>query len=347
MKHPLVTIIIVNWNGKAVLRRCLASLAKQTYRRTEIIVFDNHSTDGSAGVVRKSFPMVNVIAHTENAGFAAGNNMAVKHARGEYVLLLNSDTIVTDDFLQPLVSVLETDPDAAVVQPLLLYKGNPLYSDGSINSAGTFFTPTGFLYYPFYAKPAKRLKLKQMNMFSANGACMLVRKSVIDEIGLFDDDFFAYYEETDFCHRVLLTGGSIVFEPRSIVYHQGSATSGSLPGSFVLFHSYKNRINSFLKNLGVTRLIMTFSIHALAIISLAMYYALRGRITAAWAIMRAVLWNIVKLPITIRKRYHVQNTIRNVQDAELFGLLMKYPNVMYYYYLVTGLERFEEHEENR
>ncbi len=340
MKQPLISIIIINWNGSEVLSTCLESLKHQRYKHVETVVWDNNSSDASHAIVKK-YPKTRWLPHKKNVGFSLANTLAVKHTKGKYILLLNNDTIVTRDFLSRLVEVLETNPTVGVVQPMLLYKGNPNYKDGSINSIGAYLTPTGFLYYPEYGKMPKKKNSSTMPVYSAYGACMLTRRSVIQKVGLFDTDFFAYFEESDFCHRVWLAGYSVVSDCSSFIYHIGSVSTKKHNFSNILFHSYKNRLCSYIKNFSKASLARVGAVHVFFSLLMIVLYIVRGKFSLAGAIVRAFLWNFEFLDKNLKKRKIVQNYIRMRPDTAFIDLIMRYPSWKYFYYLTVGLEKYD------
>ena len=190
MKDPLVSIILVNWNGKHYLKLCLRSLAAVTYRSKEIILVDNASTDGSAEWVRSQYKNVRIIKQKENLGFAGGHDAGLREARGDLILLLNVDTVVEPSFLSKLVKRLQDDQNIGILQPKVMLEEDRRL----IDSIGSFFLPSGLLYH--YGRE-KDETIPQYNIpldiFSAKGVCMLVRREVIDRVGLFDTKYFAYF----------------------------------------------------------------------------------------------------------------------------------------------------------
>ena len=342
MDKPLVSVVIINWNGEDILRECLSSLFTQNYRNIQVIVLDNNSKDKSKEII-KNFKKVELIEGDKNLGFAQGNNVAYAKAKGEYVLLLNNDTIVTKNFLKHLVAFLEKDKDIGIVQPKILYKGNPSYNDNTINSIGAFFTPTGFLYYPGYGKKSNLSMYSRENeIFSAYGACMLVRKKLIDKIGLFDSDFFLYFEETDFCLRVHLAGYKIIYTPESSIYHKGGVSARKFGNEKIFFHSFKNRISSYLKNFEVRTLIWILPLHLLICQAIAVIYFFTGRLRLFLAIQKAMLWNLANLSRTLGKRNIVQKKIRKVKDSIFLSKVSKSPRLSYYLYLFKGLKYYKD-----
>ncbi len=342
MDKPLVSVVIVNWNGEAILQECLSFLFTQNYRNIQVIVLDNNSTDKSKEII-KNFKKVEFIESDNNLGFAQGNNVACAKAKGEYVLLLNNDAIVTKNFLKHLVAILEKDKNIGIVQPKILYKGNPSYIDNTVNSIGAFFTPTGFLYYPGYGKKFNlSMHSRENEIFSAYGACMLIRKKLIDKIGLFDSDFFLYFEETDFCLRAHLAGYKVICTPKSFVYHRGGVSARKFGDEKIFFHSFKNRVSSYIKNFEVKTLIRILPLHLLIYETTAVIYLLTGRIRLFLVIQKAIFWNLTNLPKTLGKRNIIQKNIRKVKDSMFLTKVSRSPRLSYYLYLFKGLEYYKD-----
>src|SRR5258708_6011548 len=205
IKMKLVSVIIANWNGQAVLKDCLDSLLKIDYLSWELILVDNGSTDGSENLLfnyPKEKLNYKLIKNTQNLGFAKANNQGAKIAKGKYLLLLNNDTKLTPDFLTKLVNRMENSSNIGVIQPKIKIMDDSRYLD----NAGSFFTRIGFLqHWGFMKRDTAEFNI-ETEIFSAKGACMLIRSEVVKHVGLFDDSFFSYFEESDFCWRVWLSG---------------------------------------------------------------------------------------------------------------------------------------------
>lgn len=320
MKYPLVSIIIVNWNGKELLRTCFDSVGQITYPNFEIIVVDNGSIDGSVDHIKGLTKLringlkIKLIENRENLGFAEGNNIGVKAAKGEYLLLLNNDTEVEPDFLESLVDEMEFNPKAAVVQPKIIFS---LYK--KLQAGGSFFTGSGFLNpVGFFKDPNDSQYNQKMKIFSANGACMLIRKSVIEKAnGLFDPDFFAYFEETDFCWRAILAGHEVIYEPKSVIFHKGRQTSIRLASGTSQYLSFRNRIYGLISNLGKWEFLKVFPIHVFFSLGWMIAFILLGKFSCALAIPKAYWWNIINIKKTLRNREIVQRKIRKISDREI------------------------------
>lgn len=337
---PLVSIIIVNFNGKKFLKPCLDSLVKQEYKNIEIIIVDNGSTDGSVDYLRLKFPQVRIVSLHTNVGFAGGNNVGFKKATGQYVLLLNNDTKVRVDFLTKLLAVIEKDETIGAVQSKLLVMDNPTILD----SVGAYLTPTGFLYHYGYAKKDSAIYNKEIITYSAKGACMMMRRQVLESVlvrgDMFDPDYFAYFEETDLCHRIWLAGYKILFVPSSVVLHKMGATSSQMNNSFVQFHSFKNRINSYIKNLGGGAMAIILPLHLCICLLYAFVCIFSKKGNISISILKAITWNVIRFPDTLKKRSLVQYKIRRISDTKLWPLIMRYPRLPYYYYMMVGVERY-------
>lgn len=308
MKSPLVSVIIVNWNGGEVFTNCLESLGRIDYPRWELIVVDNGSTDGTE---KKA-----TLKNKTNQGFAPANNQGVKIAKGEYILLLNNDTKVKKDFLTKMVIRMERDNFIGVVQPKIFMMDKVGYLD----NAGSFLTRIGFLEHWGFGQKDSNEFSKEREIFSAKGACMLIRREVIEKIGLFDDDFISYFEESDFCWRVWLLGYKVIFYPDAQIYHKIGFTIRRLDVGNINFHYYKNRITSLVKNLGTLNLFIIVPIHVFISFGIAILFLVRGNINNSTLILKAIFWNVINLSVSLKKRKDIQED-RKMSDGELFSKL--------------------------
>jgi hypothetical protein len=251
MADPRVSIIIVSWNARSVIQECLPSVVATDYPNLEIIFADNASTDGSAAWIAREYPSVKIVRHPENWLFARGNNAALPHATGDYVVLLNNDVEVPPGWLSPLVETMTAHPDVGAVQPKLLqyddrsrfeYAGG---SGGFIDRAGYPFT-RGRLFDTMerdrgqYDDPC--------DVFWATGAAILLRRSALDEVGGLDERFEMHMEEIDLCWRLQRHSYRVRVQPRSTVYHVGGA---SLPQQSPrkTYYNFRNGLLLLYKNL--------------------------------------------------------------------------------------------------
>ncbi len=339
----LVSIIIVNWNGLRWLSDCFGSLAKQNYKQYEIVFVDNASKDGSVAWVKKHYPKTKILVNKENLGFADANNVGYRNAKGKYILFLNNDTRVTKTFLSELVGVIQEDKTIGGAQSKILLMDHPDTHD----SVGAFLTPTGFLYHYGFGKKDQKKYDKQMDLYTAKGACMMFRKDVLKQVeihgDIFDPDYFAYFEESDMCHRVWLAGFRIVYAHRSVIYHKMGATSSSMNSAFIQYHSFKNRIRTYIKNLGTVWFWTIVPFHLMLCQLYGLVSCVRGNWALGWAIERAFWWNAVHGLETIKLRHRIQHKMRTVSDAVLDKKIMFHPSFAYYTYLWGGdLLSYEE-----
>ncbi|MCP3138243.1 glycosyltransferase family 2 protein [Pyxidicoccus xibeiensis] len=221
---PTVSVIIVNFNGEKLLADCLGSLARQTYRDFEVIFVDNGSVDGSLARARELMPEAHFIPLQENTGFARGNNIGIAVARGTHIVLLNNDTEAEPRFLEELVRAAESHPKAGMVAPKILnffdralidsVGGLVMCADGIAQGRGRGEQDTG-----------QYDALEEVLLPS--GCAALYRKAMLDEVGLFAEDFFAYCEDSDLGLRCRWAGYGAVSAPRAVVFHKYSASSST------------------------------------------------------------------------------------------------------------------------
>ncbi len=331
-----VSVIVLNWNGKQYLQDCLKSLSKITYKNLEIIVVDNNSSDGSVAFVKKSFPHIRIIENKKNYGFAKGNNIGFAVSKGEYVLILNNDTKVTPDFFSPLLEDFKKNSDIGCLQPQIRILEHEKLLDG----VGAYLTFTGFLYHFGYLKDRSQKKYTtKKEIFSAKGAAMLLRRSAIEKVGLFDEDFFIFFEETDLCFRLWLAGYKVVYEPKSVLYHVGggdTTSSDSYKYEKRMYLSFRNMMCCYLKNFGTKNMMEILPVFMVLQLGLLVYYGVTFRFRLVLILVRANYWNILHLPSTIKKRKKVQKTIRKISDNELNNHILVNPKISYYFSLLTG-----------
>lgn len=316
-KIPFVSVIVVNWNGGEMFKQCLLSLSKIDYKNWELIVVDNGSKDGSDEYkfIRNKFK---IIKNKKNLGFAAANNIGLQKSVGDYILFLNNDTIVPANLLKVLVARIQKDKGVGVVQPKIRFMDNPKLLD----NVGSYLTWTGFLTHLGFAAKDSPSFDKERIIFAAKGACMLVRRDVVEKVGLFDDDFISYFEESDFCWRVWLAGFKVLYCPSVSIEHKVGFTSERLAATEVNYHSFKNRLSSLIKNLSLFELFKMLTTHFLIIEALSLYYLCSLKFSKFWMIQKAIWWNIKNIHTLLIKRKLVQK-LRVVSDKELFKYILK------------------------
>lgn len=240
----MISIIIPNFNGRKYFEVCLGALYHQTYKDIEIILVDNGSTDDSVAFVEKNYPEVKIIRLTENKGFSAAVNIGIKAARGELIALLNNDTKPTPTWLEKLAGPLFKNNDIGFCASKILKWDKPDY----IDSAGIKVTLCGAIENRGAGKRDGEVFNKEIEVFGACAAAALYRRSMLKEIGLFDEDFFAYFEDVDLSFRAQLMGYKCLYIPGTVVYHVGGGTAKERRSQF-LRCSYRNWVGVFIKNL--------------------------------------------------------------------------------------------------
>lgn len=240
---PLVSIIIANWNGQAHLARCLPSLLAQTYPALEIIVVDNGSTDESVAWLRTHYPQVQCVVNAANLGFAMANNQGARVAHGDYLVLLNNDTWVEPDWLAALVAALEARPQVGMVASLMVFAAQPTI----VNSTGVCIDQLGVVWDRLGGAPVASVAPEVVEIFGPCAGAALYRRTLWDEVGGFDEDFFAYLEDVDLAWRARWRGWGAVFAPKAKVYHAHSATGGE-GSAFKTYWLARNKVRLLLKN---------------------------------------------------------------------------------------------------
>lgn len=317
-KYPKVSVIIANYNGGQVLLNCINSLKTVDYPNFEIILVDDGSSDDPTTSIKYQVPNIKIIKNKENLGFVKANNEGLKTAAGKYILLLNNDTTVNKNLLKVMVEKMEMDKTIGVMQPKIKMMDNP----GLLDNSGSYLTYTGFLMHRGYgAKDSKKFDQQEF-IFSAKGACLMARKSIIDKVGLFDDDFVSYMEESDFCFRVWLLGYKVLYYPKTFINHKVGFSYSKKNVIEVNFNSFKNRILMLIKNLNTLNLILVLVPHILIVLGLGVFYLIKLQFSKASMIFRAIGWNIININKTLIKRSRIQK-IRKVRDRVIFKYIMK------------------------
>lgn len=288
---PLVSVITVNYNQSGVTKEFLASIEKCTYPNLEIFVVDNGSPSDKPELISESFPKVNLIITGINLGFAGGNNVAVHKAKGKYLLFINNDTEVEPGFLQPLVKVLENNPQIGMVSPKIHFFHNPQI----FQFAG--FTPISPITIRNKAIGFGETDSGQFNFTcetgSIFGAAMLVPRKIVDEVGMMTEVFFLYYEEHDWAERVKKAGYKIYYCGDSLVKHKESISTVK-ESPFQVFYLHRGRLLFSRRNTsGLHFLLSQIYLMLVAMPKKALSYLLTGNYKLAKAILRAMWWNLI------------------------------------------------------
>ena len=332
-----VAVVILNWNGKDFLKQFLPSVIKHSTDAT-IYVADNASTDDSIEFLKSDFPALTLIEISKNLGFAGGYNKALKNLKEDYFVLLNSDVEVTNNWISPIIELMNSDRSIAACQPKIrsFHQRNKFEYAGA---AGGFIDSYG---YPF-CRGRLFDSLEEDNgqyddvaeVFWATGACLFVRRDAYEEMEGLDEDFFAHMEEIDFCWRLKRSGCKIMVEPRSVVYHVGG---GTLPKSNPqkTFLNFRNGLVLMLKNLPQKGLYAKLFARMVLDGIAAFKFLISGQPKDFWAVIRAHVAFHSNFSRTIEKRTGAY--------PEITG---KFKGSIVYQYFIKKTTRFSSLPPNR
>src|SRR5581483_11916642 len=218
---PLVSVVVVTWNGRKHLAACLDALARQAFRDFETVVVDNGSRDGSADLVASAYPSVRLIRSPTNLGFAAGNNLGIRATGSRYVATLNNDAVPEPGWLGALVEAAERDAALGSVASKMVFA----HDASTINSCGIALYPVGIAWDLWGGYPSEMVG-RPRRVFGACAGAALYRRAMLEDVGLFDEDYFAYLEDVDLAWRARLRGWDTLLAPDAVVRHAHAGTLG-------------------------------------------------------------------------------------------------------------------------
>lgn len=324
--NPEISVIILNYNGKRFLETCLKSLLNSTYKNFEIVIVDNGSKDGSVEYLKKNFSnneRIKIIPLDKNYGFAEGNNIGYRytHPNSEFIFFLNNDTEVEEDCLDKIMKKMMQDPSIGAAQP----KIRSMREKEKIDAVGGLVDYYGRTWHRGFNEYDRGQYDSISETFYAQGAAIVVRRKVIEEVGLFEPSYFIYYEETDLCWRIWLAGYRVVVIPEAVVYHYGGGTMG--PSAtyqekyFKFFNLRKNHIATMLKNYSLTNIFKYAMPFIIRMIVIAFQWSLSGEKAKAMAYYHALWWIFSHTDLIVRRRKFVQR-IRRRSDVELMKIML-------------------------
>jgi len=307
MPAPLVSVIIVTHNSKPYISRCLRSLFKSRYPNFEVIVVDCASTDSTRKLIGNYSQKLSLIPSEENLGFAAANNLGFSHAKGKYLLLLNPDTEIEANALALLVVELEDDAQIAAAQPsIFLYKQHKL-----LNLTGK---EVHFLGFDWIRDYKKRVLPPAGEIFSISGAGVLLRSSTLRHVGLFDPEYFMYFEDSDLSWRIRLFGKKMKYVPLARVYHDYKYLRGDSKSTQDKIRYYeRNRLITLLKNYEPKTIVLLFPILLMSELGMIVMSIFQGwfatKIRAEWGVL-------TKLGYIMKRRRDLVD-LRRKSDSQL------------------------------
>ncbi len=332
-----VAIVILNWNGKFFLEKFLPDVIRYSSSVAEIIVADNNSADDSVTFLRQHFPQVKVILNNSNLGFAGGYNEALKQVQSKYYVLLNSDVEVTENWIQPVIELMEKNPRVAACQPKIKsYKNKDEFEYAG--AAGGYIDKYG---YPFcrgriFTSLEKDLHQydDEKEIFWATGAALFIRSQIFHELGGFDEKFFAHMEEIDLSWRIHRAGYKIMYCPGSLIYHIGG---GTLPkkNSRKTYLNFRNNLMMIYKNADREKLFSILLFRSFFDLLAAIVFLFGS----GWNDCKAVLKAHVYFHLH-RKKIHVdKNTAMNADPSNLI-----YPKSILFDFFIFNKKKFSDLE---
>lgn len=320
---PLVSIIVLNYNGRPLLEKFLSSVVNLDYANKELIVIDNASIDGSVEFLKLHYPDIKVIVNPQNLGTAEASNIGARHSKGDFILWLSNDMEVQPSMLQHMLKHLLEDTTIGICT----CKMKSITASGQklnvIDRVGGDLDIFGFP----YERGLNELDTGKWDNFSevffSFGGAMLIKREVFESTGGYDAATFTLADDIDLCWRARLLGYRIVVEPKALLYHQASATLGSIYGrGYKRFLSEKNTIRALLKNYTPLSLIAISPLYFLLLCGELMFFLALGKLILFKAVIKAVRQNFLELPDILRQRKIIQSR-RVKSEADIFRALKK------------------------
>ncbi len=307
---PLISVLIVSWNNGILVEKCLDSLCSQSFKKFEVIIVDNGSTDSLIERLEQKQRDLSIrIKRLErNHGFAAANNIGARLAQGQWLALLNADAFPEPDWLEKIMRAAIDYPGFSCFSSRQIQADNPEYLDGT----GDAYHVNGVAWRRNINNPSNQFGSSFEEIFSPCAAAAFYRRDAFFDVDGFDEDFFSYFEDVDLGFRLRLQGYRALYVPNAIVQHIGSASLG-VNSDFSLYHSHRNLIWTFFKNLPTNLLLIYLPAHMMANLIYILYYAILGRGKILWK----AKWDAIRgLPLILKKRKGIQKT-RNVSNIKL------------------------------
>jgi len=300
----LITVIIVNWNGRQFIGECLDGLRRQTVNNFSTILVDNASSDDSLDFIRENYPEVETLALSDNLGFAVANNLVIKTVKTEFVALLNPDAIPDSRWLECLLKALDGKPEAGMAASKMLLYDRPAL----IDRAGDAYTTAGTALLRGRGELSRDFSTTEW-VFGACAGAAIYRRQLFDDIGFFDEDFFLLYEDVDLSFRAQLRGHRSLFVPDAVVYHRTSS----------IYYSHRNLEWVYICNMPGNLILRTIFRHIIYDVAALLFFSAKGRlpdfIKAKWHALRG-------LKRALHKRRRIQSGKR-VFDDYVWNILTK------------------------
>jgi GT2 family glycosyltransferase len=313
MSMPQVAVVILNWNGKKYLQQFLPSVLASTYQNMEIVVGDNASTDGSVQFLQEAYPTVTVVENDQNYGFTGGYNRILKRVNADYYILLNSDIEVTPGWIEPVITLMESDHLVAAAAPKIKSFKQKNYFEHA-GAAGGFIDAYGYPFCQgrifFDIEEDRGQYNDSKEIFWASGAALFIKRNCWDECGGFDERFFAHMEEIDLCWRLKNMGLKVMYCAQSEVYHVGGGTLDT-ENPYKTYLNFRNNLVLLKKNLPFTRAIKIIPVRFMFDLMAFFRFLSEGKRKDAWAVSKAhqnFVRNLFNRNVTtVRSKYRKYN----------------------------------------
>ncbi|HJW89628.1 MAG TPA: glycosyltransferase family 2 protein [Anaerolineales bacterium] len=309
---PVVSVVVINWNGERFLQRCLGGLEAQTLTDFETIVVDNASTDGSVAQIRANWPNTRLVCLEQNLGFAAANNLGAQLAQGNWLALLNNDAFPAEDWLERLLEAAGSHPEFTSFASHLVQALDPARTDG----AGDIYHASGYAWHRHLNQPVELSSVGPIEVFSPCGAAALYAREAFLQTGGFDERYFSHQEDIDLGFRLRLQGYRCLYVPAARVEHIGSASFGKESPQTV-YQVQRNTVWTYVKDMPTGLFWKYLLAHLVANLVFLLHYTLRGQARPAW---RAKFDALRALPAVLSDRRKVQSS-RRVGSEEIERLI--------------------------
>lgn len=300
--NPLVSVIILNWNGAEILPRCLEAVSKQTFVDYEIILVDNASEDHSLNDIENRWPTVRIVRLEANMGYAEANNRGARQSKGDWLAFLNNDAFPHPVWLERLVEAMRNHPQYAFFASRIFQADQPELMD----SAGDILHTSGSAWHRGNKKPSESFQAEEAEVFSPSGAAAFYNRDAFLKAGAFDADYFSHHEDVDLGFRLRLLGYRCLYIPGAVVSHIGSASFGD-EGPTTIYQTQRNMVWTYYKNMPGPLFWRYLPAHIFANLFFLLHYSLKRQIKAVWK----AKWDaLTGLPGVIKKRSAIQQNMK-------------------------------------
>lgn len=313
-----VAVIVLNYNGKHLLKESLGSLVKQTYKDCQLYLADDGSTDDSLVFVRKNFPQVKIIPAPKRMGIDAVFNYAVARTKEKFLVMACNDIKFHHKALEILVQTIMSDPQIGICTSLIIRRNTDF-----IDNAGGEVDVYGFAMPHGQGQPWKSYPDKTEEVFFSYGGFSIMKREIYLRVGKYDDKMWALSDDIDLSWRFRLLGYKIVVNPKSFLFHRGSATLNKERRELMRYLSERNSLRMLLKNYSLVSLFKIIPRYLFLEFGEITLFAFRGKFSLSMAVARAIFWNIRNFSDTLKLRKKIQK-IRKVNDGEIFSMMNKF-----------------------